>query len=285
MPKVSVLMPVYNTKEEFLRESIESILNQTYQEFELIIVDDGSANDIEEIVKSYTDARIKFYKNEQNLGISKTRNRLLELAKCEYCAWQDADDIAFPQRLEKQVKFLDEHQEISAVGSHLECFPHKKMFYMRENPKTMDLLCGVVLSQPAAMLRLDDFRKYNLHYNPDLRTAEDCEFFTRAMEHLKFYNIQEPLIKYRVSRNSLYHKTNKQAYKIEKEIKVRVLNSLTDDVILQKKIMKTISDHYKKDCGLLEKLFAIRNEWDGDEKYKFLILFGLRIKLKKHKEV
>ena len=112
MPKVSVLMPVYNTKEEFLRESIESILHQTFQEFELIILDDGSSNDVESIVRTYKDTRIGFYKNEQNLGVAKTRNKLLDLAKGEYCAFQDADDISLPERLEKQVKFLDENREI-----------------------------------------------------------------------------------------------------------------------------------------------------------------------------
>ena len=285
MPTISVLMPVYNTKEEYLRESVESILNQTFSDFELVIVDDGSVNDIESIVKSYNDNRIKFYKNEKNLGVSGTRNRLIDLAQGKYAAFQDSDDIAYLERLEKQAKFLNDHPEISAVGSHLECFPHKKISYMRENPKIIDLLCGVVVSQPTAMLRLEDFRKYNIRYNQELRTAEDYDFFSRAMKHMKFYNIQEPLIRYRMSQTSLYHKTNKQAYKTEKEIKAKILNYLTDDVVLQKKFMKTISQHYKKECGLLEKIFAVRNEWDGEEKYKFLILFGLRIKLKKYKEV
>lgn len=285
MPEISVLMPVYNTKEEFLREAVESILNQTFADFELIIVDDGSENDIETIVKSYNDDRIRFYKNEKNLGVARTRNRLMDLAEGKYAAFQDSDDIAFPERLEKQAKFLNEHSEISAVGSLLECFPHKKIFPMPENPKVIELLSGIVISQPTAMLRLEDFRKYKLYYNPDLRTAEDYEFFSRAMTNLRFYNIQEPLIKYRMSQNSLYHRTNRQAYKIEKEIKAKLLNYLTDNVVLQKKIMKAITDNLKKKSGLLEKLFAVRNEWDGDEKYKFLIFLGIRIKLKKYKEV
>ena len=285
MSKISVLMPVYNTKEEYLREAVESILNQTFSDFELIIVDDGSDKDITEFIHSFNDNRIKFFRNERNIGVSETRNRLLNMAQGKYTAFQDSDDIAYPERLEKQAKFLDEHPEISAVGSLLECFPHKKIFQMPENPKFVDLLCGAILSQPTAMLRLEDFRKYGLHYNPDLRTAEDYEFFSRAMEHLKFYNIQEPLIKYRMSQNSLYHKTNKQAYKTEKEIKAKFLGFLTDDIVLQKKIMKTITDYHKKKSGLFEKLFAVRNEWYGDEKYKILTILGLKIKLKKYKEI
>ena len=106
-------MPVYNTKESYLREAIESILNQTFESFELLIVDDGSTTDVESIVKSYKDPRIKFYKNEKNLGISLETNRLLDVAQGEYLAIMDSDDIALHCRFEKEVEYLESHPEVS----------------------------------------------------------------------------------------------------------------------------------------------------------------------------
>ena len=92
--KISVLMPVYNTNPIFLKESIDSILSQTYPNFELIIVNDGSCNDIDSSINNYNDPRILYYKNEQNMGIAYTRNKLLKLATGKYIAYQDSDDIA-----------------------------------------------------------------------------------------------------------------------------------------------------------------------------------------------
>ena len=104
MPRVSVLLPVYNTRPEHLREAIDSILAQTFADFELLILNDCSTNaDVEEVVKSYTDPRIVYAVNERNLGISPSRNRLLDMAQGEYLAVMDHDDISLPERFEKQV--------------------------------------------------------------------------------------------------------------------------------------------------------------------------------------
>ena len=138
MPKVSVLIPNYNTKEEWLKESIESILNQTFQDFEIIILDDGSKTSLEELIKSFKDERIKFYQNEINLGVGKTRNKLLELAKGDYVAFQDSDDISLPTRLEKQVEFLDNNMDFSGVSAWVETFPNKKVLKNIEKPKILD---------------------------------------------------------------------------------------------------------------------------------------------------
>ena len=280
MPKVSVLMPVYNTKEEFLRESVESILNQTFQEFELIIVDDGSSNDVEEIIKTYNDSRIRFYKNEQNLGVSKTRNRLLELAQGEYCAWQDADDISLPERLEKQVQFLDENREISIVGTNLERFPAKKVIINKEFPKILDFIGGCAISQGTSMFRREDLKKNNLFYDEDLITSEDYDLWSRCVQILKIANIQEPLLKYRRVGTSLCHSKNDAAYEIDKKIKQRLLDALTEDLKLQKEILITATKHFAKKNNFFENIFSIKNEWHGDKKVKVVTLFGIKIRIK-----
>ena len=117
MPKVSVLMPLYKTNECFLREAIESILNQTFTDFEFLILDDCPEDSRERIVQSYKDKRIKYSKNEHNLGITPTRNKLIDMAKGEYLAIFDHDDISLPTRLEKEVKYLDENPDVGVVGT------------------------------------------------------------------------------------------------------------------------------------------------------------------------
>ena len=107
MPKVSVLTPLYNTNPSFLKEMIESILNQTFKDFEFLLLNDSPENkELKKIVESYNDRRIIYLENEKNLGISKSRNKLLELAKGEYIAIFDHDDISLPERLENRWIFL-----------------------------------------------------------------------------------------------------------------------------------------------------------------------------------
>ena len=125
-PKISVLMPVYNTDNTILKQTIESILNQTFADFEFLIVNDCSTNEnVEKIVLEYQqkDNRIKYFMNEKNLGISGTRNKLIDLSQGEYLAVMDHDDISLPNRFEKQVEFLDKHLDVGVVASWYEEFP------------------------------------------------------------------------------------------------------------------------------------------------------------------
>ena len=117
MPKVTVLMPVYNG-EQYLREAIDSILWQTFQDFEFLIIDDGSSDNSMDIINSYQDTRIILVKNESNLGLVLTLNKGLSLAKGEYIARMDADDVSFCDRLEKQVDFLESHSDVCLLGTN-----------------------------------------------------------------------------------------------------------------------------------------------------------------------
>src|SRR6476469_4762791 len=115
-PLITVLMPVYNA-ERFLREAIDSILQQTLSYFEFLIIDDGSTDNSVAIIKSYGDARISFIQNEKNLGISATLNRGLELASCELIARMDADDISYPERLQKQYDFFETNKDVALLST------------------------------------------------------------------------------------------------------------------------------------------------------------------------
>ena len=136
MPKVSVIMPVYNTKDEYLRQAITSILTQSFEDYEFIILNDSPENlHIKEIVSSYQDARIRYFENEQTQGVAKSYNRLLDLAKGEFIAVMNHDDISQPQRLEKQVAYLENHPEVGLVGTAYKKFGEINRFKTIENPK------------------------------------------------------------------------------------------------------------------------------------------------------
>ena len=115
-PKVAVLMSVYNG-EKYLREAINSILSQTFNDFEFLIINDGSTDGTADILKSYTDSRIKIINNEKNIGLTKSLNKGLKIAKGEYIARQDADDISMPERLKEEVAFLEIHKDYAVVGT------------------------------------------------------------------------------------------------------------------------------------------------------------------------
>ena len=119
-PKISVLTPMYNTRPDDLRAMIESILNQTYGDFEFLLLNDSPENhELEQIVKSFNDARIKYLVNEKNMGITKSRNKLIELARGEYLAVADHDDNSTPNRFELEVGFLDANPHIGAIGGNV----------------------------------------------------------------------------------------------------------------------------------------------------------------------
>lgn len=280
MAKVSVLIPTYNTKEEWLKESIQSILEQTFQDFEIIVLDDGSDNNLDAVIKSFNDDRIKFYQNEENLGVGKTRNKLIELATGEYIAFQDSDDISFPTRLEKQVRFLDENTEFSGVSAWLETFPYKKVLKNKPEPKILDFIGGCGFSQTCSMLRVADIKKYNLKYDDALSTSEDYDLWSRCIEYIKLYNLQEVLLKYRRNPKSLVHTKKKEMVQADLAIKQRLLDKLTNDKKLQEKTIRLISKSSQKQSSIFEKIFSIRNEWDGLNKNKILQIFGIKIKLK-----
>ena len=237
MPKVSVVMAVYNTKEEWLREAIESILHQTYTDFEFIIVNDGSTNNAEEVILSYQDDRIKYMK-QANQGPGVAANNGIDIAKGEYIARMDSDDISLPQRFEKQVAFLDQNPDVSIVGTDHEYIPSGRIAKMLKYPKYLDFLRGNSIGQPTVMFRRLDFEKYHLRYDPAY-PCEDYELWSRAIRYVKFANLQEVLLKYR------WHDDNRskptRAYELSvKKVRQNMLNFLTTNFMLQQSIVMTL---------------------------------------------
>lgn len=198
MVKISVLMPVYKTHEAYLREAIESVLNQTFTDFEFLILDDCPTDSREEIVKSYTDPRIVYLKNEQNLGITPSRNRLVKMAKGEYLAVIDHDDIALPTRFEEQVRILDAHPEIGVCGGFTEEFPKTRIVNYPVTSHEIEtyLMQGCAISHTSAMIRAAILppNPYEEAFSP----SEDYALWCRLIGKTEFHNIPKVLMKYRL---------------------------------------------------------------------------------------
>ena len=202
-PRVSVLTPIYNTNPAHLREMIESILTQTFTDFEFLILNDSPNNtEIEKIVLEYAkqDNRVKYAKNEHNMGITPSRNKLVKMARGEYLAIFDHDDISVPTRLEKEVAYLDAHPHIGVVSGWLEYFGDDNK--VLKNPEH-DLKIKVFMTQyctvahTAAMIRKSVLVDNNIEYEEFYTPAEDYRLWARLMQVTHFYNFQEVLVKYR----------------------------------------------------------------------------------------
>ncbi len=200
-PKVSVLIPLYHTNANHLREAIESILEQSFENFELLILNDSPENEsLERIINSYEDKRIKYYKNERNIGITHSRNKLVSMAKGEYLAIMDHDDISLPDRFKKQVEYLDANPDVGVVGCYAESFPRKGHYPSRfENDEEIKLAlmskCAII--HPSSMIRASILIENEICYEEEFSPSEDYALWARLIPITNFYNIPEVLFLYR----------------------------------------------------------------------------------------
>lgn len=276
---ISVLMPVYNTKEEYLRVSIESILNQTFKDFEFIIVNDGSTNNAEEVILSYKDDRIKYFKQE-NQGIVVALNNAWAKASGKYFARMDSDDIAYPERFAKQVKFLEENLEYSLVGSWAKIIPSNNIIKLPQDIEVMDLLADCMFVHPSIMFRKADFEKFNICYESDFDYVEDYCFYARAIKCLKMTNLQEVFLDYRVYPENSSTKNRDVRIKNSFRVQDLILESLSGDKKLQEKILDLAYLKKRKKSKFAESIFSVKNLYKNWTKYKLVTVLGMEILLK-----
>lgn len=197
--KISVLMPIYRTPEAYLRMAIESILSQTYKDFEFLILDDCPEYNQSEIVKSYHDPRIIYLINEKNMGISEARNKLIDMAKGEYLAVMDHDDISMIRRFEREVAYLDAHPDVGVVGCWARVLGNNLFFHRPENDRDIKAVLtkfSAVL-HPTSMIRKSVLMENNIRYEKRYSPAEDYCLWVRLLECTKFHNVREILFRYR----------------------------------------------------------------------------------------
>lgn len=200
-PRVTVLMAVYNG-EAYLSEAIDSILRQTFQDFEFLIVDDASTDQSLKIIQAQGNPSIRLVCNDENLGLAASLNRGLDLARGEYVARMDCDDVSLPTRLAKQVAFLDTNPDIGGCGTWVRYLANGagKVVRYPSDPEIIraGLLFNPLVAHPSVMLRKEPFSRYGLCYDPTLRRSQDYELWSRAAHHLLFSNVQEVLLLYRL---------------------------------------------------------------------------------------
>lgn len=200
MPKISVLMPVYNAQ-DYLSEAIDSILSQTFSDWELIIINDGSTDNSENIINSYNDNRIRYFKNPTNMGLIYTRSLMIEKASAEYLSFLDSDDIALPERLKIQAEFLDTHPDYILCGTWGTMINNASEKIGKISPPEADIeiKSGLFFSnafiQSSIMIRKSVFDTYS--YNKDFPVVEDYELWSKLSINHKLKNIPQPLTLYR----------------------------------------------------------------------------------------
>jgi glycosyltransferase involved in cell wall biosynthesis len=233
-PLISVVLSVYNA-EPYLVEAIESILNQTYENFEFIIINDGSTDRSLKIIKSYDDKRIICISRE-NKGLIASLNEGIQKARGKYIVRMDADDISLPKRFEAQVAFMEKNQDIDLCGTSVTAFGDNiksNVWKPSKDNKTIQtqLLFSSPLFHPTVIMRRDVILKYDLLYDEKFKHAEDFELWSRFAKYTKISNIQKPLLKYRILTDSITREADK-------------------DIEHRYQTIKTIFENYLKDLGI-----------------------------------
>ena len=214
-------MPVYNG-ETYLKEAIDSILSQSFQQFELLIINDGSTDTSLSIINSYKDPRIRLDDNGHNRGIIYSLNKGLSLAQGKYIARMDCDDIALPLRLEKQFNYMESNPEIGICGTSFKAFDeltgwnNKVKFPMKDEAIRAFMFIQSPFCHPSVMIRKEIIDNFSLQYPSNWHCAEDYGLWVELMRYTKGHNMPEILLKYRYHNSSETKKSEKQPLKRNK---------------------------------------------------------------------
>lgn len=279
IPKVSILMPVYNVA-PYLKEAMDSILNQTFKDFELIVLNDCSPDNAEEILDTYSDDRIVRYKGRQNVGLANVLNVGLQMARGEYIARMDSDDISLPERIEKQVLYLDANPSVDLVSAGMKRFgdSDEEISYKTdvEEVKFSALFYSPIL-HPSSIWRKDRFLAKNLFYRQEMVPAEDFDLWTRALAAgLVLVNIPDVLYLYR-THSSQVTRVNKD-WSVAKIIRYNYVKSIFPDVD-ENKAKEFISIFGIKDADVIKRICSdFENE---NNKVKYFDEKKLHSKLKR----
>lgn len=216
-PLVSVVMPVHNAG-NFLLEAVESILNQTYKNLELVIVNDASTDETSGILSSFKDKRIRVFKNKRRFGVTKSANFAIGKARGEYVARMDGDDVASLDRIEKQVNFLHKNGNVVAVGGQCELIDSngigigEKRFPVGDSQIKKMIFSSVPLQQPTLMVNTKLLPKDFVWYDENYSSAEELELLFKLFEFGEVRNLKDYLLKYRIHKGNTSLKNPKKTF-------------------------------------------------------------------------
>jgi len=252
-PKISVVMACYNG-EKYIKDALESILNQTFVDFELIIINDGSTDNSLHIIQSYNDPRIKLIDNEKNMGHTFCLNVGIRVAQGEYIARMDSDDISLPSRFQKQVEFMDNHQDIAVSGTWTKIIGegsgYINRFFTKPDDIKANLLFYASLAHPTVMIRKSVLDKHNLQYGIDIDRDENCEdysLWSKLSKHEKLANIPKILLLYRLHKENvtnIYSDKNKKSSSFIRlqQLKELGLSPTPEDMTIHNSIRSNLND-------------------------------------------
>jgi len=239
-PAITVLMPVYNG-EAFLRESVESIFRQSFSDFEMLIIDDGSTDQTPSILLKLVaeDSRVRVEGGRTRLGFSGALNLGIDLARGTYLARMDADDIAIPNRLAIQYEYLESHPDIGLCGGMVETFGLREGTFHKPPISWEETLCCALFDNPFAhptiMLRRHLLKQYHLRFDQSYCPADDYELWSRCLRFFRGVNLKQVLLRYRVHDRSLtqadWTEMDKHAARVAaRELKALGLSTRDEDV-------------------------------------------------------
>jgi len=230
-PVVSVLMPVFNCQ-QYISESIYSILNQSFHDFELIIIDDASTDRTVKVIQNINDNRIQLIQKKINSGYTNSLNIGIKLCKGRYIARMDGDDISLPLRFETQVRYLDKQKDVAVCGTWIQFLETEEIvkYPVSSEDVKMALLEYSAIAHPTAMLRKKVIEDFNLSYDTETEPAEDYDLWVRILRYGKIVNIPEVLLKYRLHEDQVSNVRRK--VQKERAIKARkkMIEYLYDEV-------------------------------------------------------
>lgn len=261
-------MPVFNGA-SFVGEAIQSILAQTFRDFEFLIINDGSTDRSVDIINAFNDSRIRLIHNELNLGLIDTLNKGLQLARGEYIARMDADDISLPVRLERQIAYLDSNIEVGVCGTGIRYFGADDAVWLppeKDSEIRSLLIFNSTFAHPTVVFRKSYLDKNHLRYNPENVHAEDYGLWVASARYMKFANINEILLLYRLHETSASRSNQSAQQKSADLIREKILKdmqiTLTQEMmVIHQSISKwefIISKQYiTESCAWLNKLCEV----------------------------
>lgn len=230
-PLVSIIMPVFNAQ-NFVDQAIESILGQTYSNFEFIIIDDASTDNSWSIIKTYAkkDNRIKIFRNKINMGVSFTANKAIKIASGKFLVRMDADDISFSNRIETQLNFLKQNPKIVTVGSQCIVIDDQnknignKTFPLNPSELKDMIFWAIPIQQPSMMVNLQKLPQNFQWYSNNFSSAEEVDLMFKFLKFGQIANLPNFLLFYRHLNNSLSHKNPKLTFNLTLKSRIKAIS-------------------------------------------------------------
>lgn len=275
--KISVIMSVYKESKNELKLAIDSILNQTYSNLEFIIIVDNPEEKWRiDFIKSYNDKRINLIVNKKNIGLPASLNKALSKCTGKYIARMDADDISLPNRLEKQINFLNQNN-YDMCGSNVTCFIDGDNFKDIQFPQTNNAIKKLLfvkncVSHPTYLVKKEVYKKLNGYNN--IFSCEDYDFLLRATnQNITIGNVQQILLRYRISPNSISRKNAGKQELIADYLKKYYKNNKNTEVTEQMINDYLSSSKYQKNLKSYDKYWSMKNTRSKYKEHKGIIYY------------